>query len=113
MTQRAVVGKNLRGTIVNVVTQEDNAMVVKGSSVGRIPREDCRGMANVDVVQVPLDGEAQSHRRTVREIREVGANLVRVLSRPSGKGVLESSSVRGMLNPVTELSKRGQRPVKE
>jgi hypothetical protein len=41
----------------------------------------------------------------VREIREVGANLVRVLSRTSCKGVLEGSPVGCVLNPVTGLGK--------
>jgi hypothetical protein len=58
----AVSGKNLGGSIVDIVTQEDNAMVVEGSSVGRVPGEDCRGVTKVDVVRVPLDGEAHSHR---------------------------------------------------
>jgi hypothetical protein len=41
----------------------------------------------------------------VSEVREVDANLVRVLSRPSGEGVLERNPVRCMLNPVTGLGK--------
>jgi hypothetical protein len=41
----------------------------------------------------------------VREVREVGANLVRVLSRPSGKRVLEGSPVRSVLNPMIGLGK--------
>jgi hypothetical protein len=61
-TSEAVVGKNHGGSIVDVVTQEDNAMVVEGSGVGRISGEDCRGMAHVDVARVPLDGEAHGHR---------------------------------------------------
>jgi hypothetical protein len=40
-----------------------------------------------------------------REVREVVANLVRVLSRPSGKGVLEGDPVGCVLNPVTGLGK--------
>jgi hypothetical protein len=109
----AVVGNNLRGSAVDVITQEDNAMVVEWSSISRIPREDRRGMTNVDVVRVPLDGEAHGHRRAVREIREVSANLVRVLSRPGGEGVLEGSPVMSVLNPVTRLGKevRDQRRV--
>jgi hypothetical protein len=103
-TSKAVVGKDLRGGAVNVITQEDNAMVVKLSSVSRIPRKDRRGMTNVDVVRIPLDGEAHGHRRAVREIRKVGANLVHILSRPGGEGVLEGSSpVGSVLNPVTGL----------
>jgi hypothetical protein len=39
----------------------------------------------------------------VSEVREVGANLVRILSRPSGEGVLEGSPVGSMFNPVTGL----------
>jgi hypothetical protein len=99
----AVVGKDLRGGAVDVITQEDNAMVVEWSGVSRIPRKDRRGMTNVDVVRIPLDGEAHGHRRAVREIREVGANLVCILSRPGGEGVLEGSPVGSVLNPVTGL----------
>jgi hypothetical protein len=101
----AVVRKDHGCSIVDVVTQEDNAVVVKGSRVGGIPREDGTGMAYVDVGRVPLDGEAHCHRRTLSKVREVDANLVRVLSRPSGECVLEGGPVGCMLNTVTGLGK--------
>jgi hypothetical protein len=100
---KAAVRKDLREGAIDVVTQEDNAVVVKRSGVSRIPRKDCRGMADVDVVRVPLDGEAHGHWRAVREIRKVGANLVRILSRPGSEGVLEGSPVGSVLDPVPGL----------
>jgi hypothetical protein len=58
----AVVGKDLGGSIVDVVTQEDDTMVVEGSSVSGVSGKDGRRMAHVDVVRVSLDGEAHGHR---------------------------------------------------
>jgi hypothetical protein len=97
MTRRA---KQLLGRTMGVaLSMLFNTVVVEGSR-----REDGGRMTNVDVVRVSLDGEAQGQGQTMREVHEVGTNLVRVLSRPSGKRVLEGSPIRCVFNLVRELS---------
>jgi hypothetical protein len=109
MTRQA----NHGGSIVDVVTQEYDTMVVERSHIGRVPGKDGRRVTNVDVVGVPLDGEAHSHSLAVRQIREVGTNLVRVLSRSSDEPVLEGGPIGCVLNPMSGLREevRDQRSV--
>jgi hypothetical protein len=38
----AVVGKDHGGGIIEVVTQEDDTVIIKGWGIGRVPREDGR-----------------------------------------------------------------------
>jgi hypothetical protein len=68
-------------------------VVVEGSHVSRVPRENGRVVTNVDVVRVALDGEAHGDRRPMSKIREVNTDLVSILTRPSGEGVLEGSPI--------------------
>jgi hypothetical protein len=78
-------------------------VVVKGSHVSRVPWENSRVVTNVDVVQVALDGEAHGDRTPMSEIREVNANLVCVLTRPRGEGVLEGSPIGLVFKPMSGL----------
>jgi hypothetical protein len=52
----AVVRKHHGSSVVDVVTQEHDTMVVERSSVSGVPGEDGRGVTHVDVVGVSLDG---------------------------------------------------------
>jgi hypothetical protein len=66
---KAIVRNDHGGSIVNVVTEEDDTVVVERSHVSGVPRKDGRRVTNVDVARVTLDGEAHGDVRTVREIR--------------------------------------------
>jgi hypothetical protein len=78
-------------------------VVVKGSHVCWVPWEDSRVVTNVDVVRVALDGKAQGNRRSMSKICEVNTNLVCVLTRFSGKGVLEASPIGLVFKPMSVL----------
>jgi hypothetical protein len=100
---KAIVRKDHGSSVVDVVTEEDDTVVVEGSHVGGVPGKDGRCVTNVDVVWVTLDGEAHGDRRPMSEIREMNTNLVCVLSRSSGKRVLEGSPIGSVLKPMSGL----------
>jgi hypothetical protein len=100
----AIVRKDHGSSVVDVVTEEDDTVVVEGSHVSGVPGKDGRRVTNVDVVRVTLDGEAHGdRRRPMSEIREMNTNLVCVLSRSSGEGVLEGSPIESVLKPMSGL----------
>jgi hypothetical protein len=57
-SSEAVVRQDHGGSVVDVVTQEHDTMVVERSSIGGVPGKDGRRVTHVDVVGVSLDGEA-------------------------------------------------------
>jgi hypothetical protein len=68
MASKAIVRKDHGGSIVDVVTEEDDTVVVERSHVSGVPGKDSRVVTNVGVVRITLDGEAHGNRRPMSKI---------------------------------------------
>jgi hypothetical protein len=74
-----LVGEDHGSDSVGVNSHEEDTLVVECGSVGGIAREQGRRVANIDVVIVILDSEANDGWSAVSKVDEMTSDLVGVL----------------------------------